>query len=525
MFVASRARAHGRRLRAPRRAVTRKRWTARGRFDQTRGAVPPAPDDRDDADAWRSYALQLQGMVLQLTTSVAELNAKLDALARKLYRPKSEKVPPVARELAKESTIDPAETRRKRAERAELKDKLVAETIEHKVSPDARDCPRCTAGTMEPAGDKPSVVYEYVPGYFRKQIHRRETLRCSCGDYIVTAESPARVTDKTQYGPGFVAHLVTAKCGDSIPLYRLEKSYKRLGISIARSTMTDLFHRAGEVLEPLWKRLLSEVAKDEIVLADETPIKLQRVKKRAYIWTFLAGNRVVYVFSPNRSGKVAKAVLGDSKGKLLVDAYTGYNAVTTPAGRERAGCLAHARRKFVDALPTAPGAARALELILEVYRVEHHAREEGIVRTVEHLNLRQTRSLEAMDRLERWLKAEKPKHPPKSPIGRAIAYSQNQWTALTRFLDDVRLPVDNNRSEAALRVIALGRKNFLFLGHEQAGRNAVVLYTLIACCDAAGVNPLAYLTDVLLRVQTHPASRIDELLPAAWGNAHASAKA
>jgi transposase len=307
------------------------------------------------------------------------------------------------------------------------------------------------------------------------------------------------------------------KCGDSLPLHRLAKQYSRLGMPLSRSTLCDLFHAAAERLEPLSKRLLERIAAAEVVQADETPIKMQSPNQKGYLWTFLDGGLIGYRFSQGRSGDTPKKVLGGTQGTLVVDAYTGYNRVTDADGRIRAGCLAHARRKFFEALPTAPTeGARALELIRDVYRIEHAAKERGIVRTKEHLQLRQSESRPAMDRFHSWLLEQKGLHPPKSPLGAAIQYTLNQWEPLTRFLEDARVPVDNNASERALRIAALGRKNFLFVGHQEAGEHLAGLYSLVSTCDAHDVDPVAYLRDVLLRLGTHPASRIDELLPDRW---------
>jgi transposase len=204
-------------------------------------------------------------------------------------------------------------------------------------------------------------------------------------------------------------------------------------------------------------------------------------------------------------------------GTLVIDGYTGYNRVTDVDGRDRAGCLAHVRRKIFEALPTAPEAARrGLELILEVYRVEHEAKARKIVRTEEHRAMRQTRSREAMEQLRQWLIDEQPKHVPKSPLGGAISYALNQWERLLCFIGNVDIPVDNNASESALRVVALGRKNFLFVGDLEAGSHLATLYSLVSTCEARDIDPVAYLKDVLMRVDTHPASRIDELLPHNW---------
>jgi transposase len=355
-----------------------------------------------------------------------------------------------------------------------------------------------------------------VPGHFRRQIYRRETLACACGGYIVNAPGPERTTDKTRYGAGFVAHLIVSKCGDSIPLYRLEKQYRRVGIPIARSTMAELFHRHAELLEPLSSRLLARVAESEVVQADETSIKMLGTTKRAYVWTFLSGNLIAYRFSASRSGKTPSEILAGTKGTLVVDMYTGYNHITTVGGRERAACLAHARRKFFEAKDSAPEAEFALKAIRDVYLIEHEIKARHLEQTETHLNARNELSRPFMTKLRSWLADQEGLHPPKSLMGRAIAYCTKNWTELTRFLDDAKVPPDNNASEAALRAVALGRKNFLFVGHEEAGENIAGLYSLVATCEANEINPYEYLRDVLLRVSKHPAARIDELLPDQW---------
>lgn len=455
----------------------------------------------------------------RLSARLDEVEQKVEALQRRIFGKKSEKrkVPPVERQLRKEQPADPEATRKRRADLAAQKQTLLTEPVDHPVPEAARACPTCGPDTLKPVGaGKESVEYEYVAGFFRRRVHRRETLACTTCRHIVTAPAPDRISDKTAYGPGFVAHLITAKCGDSLPIYRLEKQYAREGVPIARSTMNDLLHRGAELLAPIARRVLARIAAAEVVGADETPHRLQTTDKRPYVWTFTDGELVAYCFSPSRSGATPAEVLGGSEGTLVVDAYTGYNRVTKVGGRRRAGCMAHARRKFHDALATAPEAQVALDKILAVYRVEHEALAQNVVRTDQHLALRQARSRPVMDELHHWLSEQKPQHPPKGPMGVAIGYALKNWEALTVFLSDPSVPVDNNASERALKVIALGRKNFLFFGHEQAGRNLAGLYTLVASCQAMGINPLDYLADVLIRVQTHPADRIDELLPGAW---------
>jgi transposase len=483
---------------------------------------------------WRDEALRLQRVAEELTLrhqgELAELRGKLlaattalEALERRVLGPKSERMPSPTSELRRTESKEDAEERRlaaleRRRQRAALKQKLERQTVIHHVSEEDKQCPKCGGVADKALGDgKRTTVYEYVPGYFVRQEHVQEKCTCRCGTYIATADPPPRALDKSQYGPGFIGHLIVMKCADSIPLHRLAKQYQRLGIPMARSTLTDLFHAAAKKLEPLWKRLLVIIAQSEIVQADETSLKMQRPNRRGFVWAFLVGDLIAYRFAADRSGQTPLQVLGGTTGTLVVDAYTGYNRVTDVDGRERAGCLAHVRRKIFEALTTSPVQARhGLELILEVYRIEHQAKAQNIVRTPEHLAMRKARSRQAMDRLHAWLLEEQPKHLPKAPLGIAIRYALNQWDRLLLFLENVNIPVDNNASESALRIVALNRKNWLFVGDAEAGEHYAILSSLVATCEARLIDPVAYLKDVLMRVDVHPASRIDELLPQNW---------
>jgi transposase len=437
---------------------------------------------------------------------------------QQVFGKKSEKMPPMAREVRKQRPVDPAATLELRRKNAELRASRVEnEEVPHRVPEAERRCPKCGKTELKPIGKgKESIEWDYVSGYFRCRHHVRETLACTCGQYIVAAPGPNHSVENTRYGDGLRAHIVTSKCADAMPLYRLAKQFARLGIPIPRSTLTDLFHQVARQLAPLSDRLVEIVAAADVVQADETPMKMQHPNKKGYVWTFIADDLIVYRFSASRSGETPSSVLGDSTGVLVVDMYTGYNEVTSTGKRQRSGCLAHARRKLFDALAYAPEAQVALNLIRDVYVVEHDARAAGVVRTPAHLRLRQERSRPLMDKLHGYLTEQKPLHLPKGPMSKAIGYILGNWRELTVFLDDVRLPPDNNRSEASLRIVALGRKNFLHVGDEDAGANIAGLYSLVATCAANGKNPLTYLTDVLGRIGSHPNDRLDEILPQHW---------
>jgi transposase len=479
--------------------------------------LAPLPDHRC---GWRDEAERLAADLTKLRGEFDDLKAKFAELEHRFLGKKSEKMPPMDREVRKERGTDPEQTQRKRRENAEIKERVVTERIHHRVPDTQRTCPKCGRTDPRSMGQKEGTEYEYVTGYFRRRVHIRETVACRCGKHIVTAPVPDKAREKTRYGPGFYAYLIVAKCGDSLPFYRLEKAFKRIGIPIARSTMTDLFHRAAEILSPLCARILEIVAKSDVVHADETSFKMLSSEKKAYVWTFIGKDGehdlIAYRFSASRSGETPLRVLGGTKGTLVVDMYTGYNRVTSVGGRDRAACLAHARRKIFLALEGVPEAQVALDLIRDVYVVEHEAKERQIAGTPEHRELRQARSKPLMEKLHAWLAERQDLHPPKSLMGKAIRYATKNWEALTKFLENPKLPPDNNVSEAALRVVALGRANYLFVENEDSGANVAGLYTLVATCQANGVNPLEYLRDVLVRIHSHPASRIDELLPHRW---------
>ncbi|RUO88047.1 IS66 family transposase [Corallococcus sp. AB018] len=462
---------------------------------------------------------------------MTSLESKMAALERRVFGRNAEKLPPVASELRGASPSPEEETARataalaKRQKRAARKaEEAPTREVRHVVPPEARHCPTYGSEDLKPLGTgRTSVMYEYVPAFFERQVHVQEVLACACGQGVVTAPAPVRVVDRGEYGPGFLAHVVTSKCADAMPLHRLAQRVERGGVPMHRSTLTDLFHQSASVLQPLSRHLLQVIAASEVVWADETPMRVLDVKKtkQGYLWTFLTqtpkGEWLIgYRFSLGRASTTPNDVLGGTRGALVVDAYTGYNAVTLPEGRVRVGCWAHVRRRFFDALPTAPEAREALDFILALYRVEAQARDAGLVRTDAHRELRQQKSAPVLAGLRAWMEEQTPLHPPKGPLGQALSYARKQWDALTRFVRDARLPLDNNRSESALRKATLGRKNFLFVGHEAAGENLAGLYALVATCEAHGVNPEDYLADVLLRVQTHPNARIGELLPHEW---------
>jgi transposase len=271
-------------------------------------------------------------------------------------------------------------------------------------------------------------------------------------------------------------------------------------------------HAAAELARPLVDRIQARVAAMDIVLADETSMRLQDRQKRGFFWVFHGRDEetdrelVLYVFATNRSGETPAKILGGSDGTLLVDGYTGYNNVTDPQGRARAGCWCHLRRKLFEARGS-PGddADDGIDMIRSLFRVEHVARIRGIVGKPEHLALRVEESKRIVDDFFTWATRHHARALPKSPWGTALGYAVNQRERLE---------------------LALGRKNYLFVGHPRAGRNIATLYSLVASCIANGIEPTAYLTDVLARVRDATTdAELDALLPDRWTPAEALAPA
>ena len=486
-----------------------------------------------DHDCVLVAVVEEQQRKLDALLALAERQQReLDQLKKALIGPKSERAK-TKKMMSPEkalgtTTSTPEAAQARRQERAAAKKLLDSVTVNHPVPDDQRACPQCGNEKLDPLGEgRVTEVIEYVAKVIRVR-HVQEVLRCRCNGHIVTAPGAPKVVEQGHYGASFMAHLVVAKCVDHQPIYRLEKAFERLHIPMKRSTMNELFHRAAELTAPIATRLLETIAARHFVQADETRLRVlddgTGKAKNAFIWTFVAPDLkglldIGYRFALDRRDVTPKEVLGGTKGFLLVDGYSGYNAVIDVDGRTRAACHAHLRRYFHEALPTAPKAQEAIDLILELYRVEHEAKAQGIVGSDSHFGLRKTRAGPARDRLKAWLDDNLDRHPPKSPIGIGIRYGLKQWEALGRFLEDVRVPLDNNASERALRRVALGRKNYLFVGNETAGANVAGLYALAATCEARGINPMEYFTDIIGRVGDHPVSRLDELLPGAWAEA------
>ena len=491
------------------------------------------PGDITDLKSARGLLAQLQvllttltGLVTELRESLSTKDAELAELKRMLFGQKSERVSKYRTSNGKGNgkTLTPEEKEKRRVaaqlrrkkNREERAAKLAEEQVKHSAP---TICPNCqSSGPFTALSPDISSEIEYITERLINLNHSLEKKLCPCG-HIFSAPAPQRVTEGCHYGPGLHAYSVVSKCADSMPLNRIAKRFLRAGLHMSRSTLTDLFHRTAELLAPIHGRLLELVAASPYVNADETkqPVMDKEKCRRGYIWTFIASGIIAYIFSASRSGKTPVQLLKGTTGKLQVDGYTGYNEVCLPEGRERIGCIAHCRRGFYKARDKCPDEAdHCIDVIRKLYQVEYDAAERGILGTDAHRLMRVDRSGPLLKEWKSWLQENKAEHTPKSPMGNAIRYTLNQWEFVTRFLKDPKVRLDNNISEAALRIIALGRDNFRWVGHDESGKNLAILQTIVATCIANDINPQEYIEDALLRVQTHPASKIDELLPMNW---------
>lgn len=340
-----------------------------------------------------------------------------------------------------------------------------------------------------------------------------------CKEGVVAAPAPVQAIDKGMAGEGLLAHIVTSKYADHLPLNRLEGIFLRHGVELDRSTMCDWVARAAFALTPIYDVIRREILGTDYLQTDETGVVILdkgggSFKGRLWVYHDPLGGRTVFAATRTREKAGPDDFLGSFKGFLQADAYTGYDGLFARGSIKEVACWAHARRKFVEARETAPALADGvLRLIQEMYQVEKEAAGKD---ARERKDLRQQRSRPLLEKLDKLRKELLLKVLPKSPMGEALRYMNNQWTALNRYVDDGRLLIDNNNAERELRHVAVGRKNWLFAGRFEGARRAAILYSLVSSCKHQGIDPFVYFRDVLIRVATHPQSRIAELTPRAW---------
>ena len=384
----------------------------------------------------------------------------------------------------------------------------------------------CCGQAMRRMGEDVAEKLDYTPGVFTVHRHVRGKWVCACCQTLKQQPVEAHIIDKGLATTGLLAQVLVAKYADHLPLYRQESIYARAGVPLARSTLAQWVGSCGVQLQPLVDALRQEVLAHSIVHADETPVQMlkrgsERDGKthRAYLWAYTPGRHedlkaVVYDFCESRAGKHACEFLNGWRGTLLVDDFAGYKQLMGEHITE-AACWAHARRKFFElhAANKSQIAEFALNQLGRVYGVEQQIKE---LPQAQRLEIRQRQSRPILDSLREWMVLQRQQVAPNSATAKALDYSLKRWVALTRFVDDAQLPVDNNWIENQIRPVAIGRNNWLFAGSLRAGQRSAAVMSLIQSARLNGHDPYAYLKDVLTRLPTHKASHIGELLPHRW---------
>jgi transposase len=348
---------------------------------------------------------------------------------------------------------------------------------------------------------------------------------------VVVAPKPAQPIDKGLPGPGLLAFVITSKYCDHLPLHRQEAIIARLGVDIPRSTLCGWMAAAAELLRPLYDAMLADVLRSRVVQTDETRLpvleKGNDKTKSGRLWAFV-GDRdhphSIYHYTATKARDGPAGILKDYKGFLQADAANVFDGIYRPGDIVEVGCWAHARRYFHDARTSDAGrAAEALARIGFFYDVEREAKTiiadqhlDGTQADAWRLKMRRERTLPKLRDFADWLNAQAALVLPKSPIAQAINYARNHWQALLRFTEQGFLNIDNNASERAMRPAALGRKNFLFAGSDDGGRTTAVLYTLTQTCRRHGIDPFAYLRDVLTRLPNGGFQELADLFPHRW---------
>ena len=393
--------------------------------------------------------------------------------------------------------------------------------VEIRHEPDSTTC-GCGC-QMRRIGEDVAEKLDYVPGVLSVERHIRGKWACARCETLIQAPVEAHIIDKGIPTTGLLAQVLVAKFADHLPLYRQEAIFGRAGLAIARSTLGAWVGSCGAQLQPLVDALKAEILTHSVVHADETPVQMLKPGNgkthRAYLWAYAAGafeetRAVVYDFCESRAGENAKVFLGDWRGSLVCDDFSGYKQLMAQ-GVTEVGCLAHARRKFFDlhASNKSQIAQSALEQIARIYEIEREVKE---LPPDERRRIRQERSKPLLDALRQWMILNRQKITDGSATAKALDYSLRRWEALTRFVADGQLPVDNNHIENQIRPIAIGRNNWLFAGSLRAGKRGAAVMSLIQSAKLNGHDPYAYLKDVLARLPTQRNSMIGELLPHRW---------
>ena len=507
-----------------------------------------------DVNALQELLLKFDELLGQADQRVEHLTHQVEMLKHRLYGPSSEKrhdapgqqllfdlpAAPTQPEALEHAAVVPKGERKPQGHgRRKLPPELRRERIEYHPAEAQAPCP-CCGKALQKIGEEVSEQIELIPATLFVLQHARIKYACpKCQDKVLIGAVPSKILDKGLAGPGLLADLIVKKLYYHLPLYRQELLTANLGFELARSTQCQWLGACAERLEPLQLLAKQEALRSHVIHTDDTPVRVQAPgtgkTREGRFWVYVgdeAHPQVVFDYTPNRKRDGPQKFLKDFKGVLQADAYGGYDGIYANGTVIEAGCWAHARRKFDEAETTAPQpAAELLALVGQLYAIEDLARpalKEAKTKPeparsaalaavyAQRLELRQRLSLPVLERIHAWLEQQKQEALPKGPLGQALHYTLAQWAALNCFVSDGTIEIDNNIGENALRPLAVGRKNWLFLGNDEGGRRMAILYSLTESCKRHDIDPWAYLKDVLVRIETQPPGTLAELLPHNW---------
>ncbi len=502
--------------------------------------VPSQPYTLPTIDELLRVIAERDAEVVLLKHMVDKLKLQLARRAREQYGRSSEQldaqltfISAEAPKACEASVAQPSETkpRKPRRDQRKLPEHLPRETRIHHPKGYPADtpcaCSEC-GGKLRQIGEDVAEQLEYVPGRFKVIRHVRPKLACVRCEGIFQAMAPSRPIARGLPGAALLAHVMVAKYCDHTPLYRQSRIYAREGVDIDRSTMVGWVDQGDALVDPLAQALGRYTLAGGKVHADDTPVPVldpgRGRTKTGRLWVYVRDDRacgskdapaVWFQYSPDRRGEHPSEHLKRYRGILQADAYAGYEKVYDSGRVVHAACMAHARRYYWDvyeAQKRAPGsvAEQALRRIAKLYEIEADIRGRP---PDERLRQRLERAAPPLKELHTWLREMFARVSAKSDLAQAIGYTLTHWKALTRYCDDGRIDIDNNAAERALRGVGLGRKNYLFFGSDAGGERAAAIYSLVETAKLNGLDPEAYLRDVLERIADHPINRIDELLP------------
>jgi transposase len=400
---------------------------------------------------------------------------------------------------------------------------LKRERIEHDLTAEEKHCAACDQD-LRSIGEESSERYEYIPAQLLVIEDICKKYACACT--VKTATKPPQPIEKSAAGASLLAQVIVSKIADHLPVHRQGKIFRRFGVEIPDQTMCGWMRQSAELLEPLYGRLKHFVLSSKVVGTDDTPVRvldrsLPRTTRKGRFWPYI-GDRdhsaAVFDYTPTRERAGPEMFLQTYCGYLQADAYVAYDAFFTKPerGLVEVACWAHTRRHFHKALDTDSARMGAvLAYIAHLYKVEKRARRQGIGGEDLRL-LREHASQPVLEKLHEYLEKIREEVLPKSEAGQAVAYALKNWIALTRYLEDGDLAIDNNHTERSLRGIAVGRRNWTFVGSDRGGRTMALLRSFVASCELAKIDPFAWFKDVLSRIGTCSIQQLDELLPHRW---------